>query len=99
MHTSARVMFCRFRFPPPGGVVEAAPPSDSVTSLTVDMFIAPSGHIKIECVGDQVNSVELATETVCLLLDTLFAPAFDSGLQIKVNNVIIFTANINNIII
>lgn len=39
-----------------GGVIEAAPPSHSVTSLTVDFFIDPCRNIRLMSSGDQVLS-------------------------------------------
>ncbi|XP_065836178.1 IQ domain-containing protein H-like [Oscarella lobularis] len=38
-----------------GGVIEAAPPSHSVTSLTVDFFIDPCRNIRLMSSGDQVH--------------------------------------------
>lgn len=47
-----------------GGVIEACPPSDDVTCITVDMFIAPTGDVEIKNTGDQIRATNFQTWAV-----------------------------------
>ncbi|KAL8616663.1 hypothetical protein ACOMHN_031645 [Nucella lapillus] len=39
-----------------GGVIEACPPTESLTTLTTNMLIEPSGQATLVCSGDQIHA-------------------------------------------
>ena len=45
------------KFVSEGGLIEGTPPSESVTSLSVDLFIEPTGCVSIMSMRDQVTMV------------------------------------------
>ncbi|XP_076154606.1 IQ motif-containing protein H [Alosa pseudoharengus] len=51
-HTWAQFLDHFLRY---GGVVEAYPPSESVTCLTVDLLVQPAGEVCVLCCGDQLH--------------------------------------------
>lgn len=46
-----------------GGLIEGTPPSESVTSLSVDLLVEPTGELNIVAMRDQVQYIICNTNT------------------------------------
>ena len=62
-----------------GGVIEASPPSDDVTCITVDMFIAPNGEVEIKGTGDQIRATDFQTWAVSTPQTSISPPRLHSS--------------------
>lgn len=55
-----------------GGLIEGTPPSESVTSLSVDLLIEPTGVVSIAAMRDQVHAYTVyCTRTVSIYNSTV----------------------------
>ena len=50
----SNIVECSLRSP--GGVIEACPPSESVTAITVNILIAPDNRVTLISSGDQIHA-------------------------------------------
>ncbi|XP_056621616.1 IQ motif-containing protein H isoform X2 [Triplophysa dalaica] len=53
-----------------GGVIEAYPPSASVTCLTVDMLVEPGGDVRLTSCGDQLRGPSVLEVVGCTMPQT-----------------------------
>ncbi|XP_026878153.2 IQ motif-containing protein H [Electrophorus electricus] len=57
-----------------GGVIEAYPPSDSVTSLTADLLVEPGGEVQVLSCGDQLHGPGALQVAGCSVPQTSVCP-------------------------